>query len=49
MALFNVCVSQKNKNKLSSVIFINSECLKAISSVKTKKITKLFHRKNISF
>ena len=34
---------------MNFVIFINWKCLKAISSVKTKKITKPFYRKNVTF
>ena len=41
--------TEKNKKNLSFVIFINRKCLKAISSVKTKKVTKSFQRKNINF
>ena len=39
---------QKNK-KNRWTLFKNRKCLKAISSVKTKKITKPFRRKNINF
>ena len=31
------------------MIFINNKCLKAIASLKTKKITKPFQRKNVVF
>ena len=41
--------SLKNKRNLNFVIFINKKCLKSISSVKTKKITKPFQRENIIF
>ena len=42
--------SLKNKKNLNFVIYIylNRKCLKAISSVKTKKISKPFQRKNIN-
>ena len=39
----------KNKSNVNFVIFINRKCLKGISSLKTKKITKPFQRKNIFF
>ena len=41
--------SEPNKKNLNFAILTNRKCLNAISSVKTRKITKSFHRKNINF
>ena len=39
----------KNKRNLNFVIFIKRKCIKATSSLKTKKVTKRFQKKNIIF
>ena len=41
--------SLKNKRNLNFLLFISKKCLKAVSSLKTKKVTKPFQRKNIIF